>query len=58
MVGNGLSYQTFVEGLDGLIAIDTGVSVEEMEGGRRIHGPAMATGCDSGFGSEASLVGE
>ena len=30
MVGNGLSNQTFVEGPDGLIAIDTGESVEEM----------------------------
>lgn len=29
-VGNGLSNQTFVEGLDGLIVIDTGESVEEM----------------------------
>jgi len=31
MVGNGLSNQTFVEGPDGLIAIDTGESVEEMQ---------------------------
>ncbi|MBT3969962.1 MAG: MBL fold metallo-hydrolase [Actinobacteria bacterium] len=30
MVGNGLSNQTFVEGPEGLIAIDTGESVEEM----------------------------
>jgi len=30
LVGNGLSNQTFVEGPDGLIAIDTGESVEEM----------------------------
>ena len=35
MVGNGLSNQTFVEGPNGLIAIDTGESVEEMAGGRR-----------------------
>lgn len=31
MVGNGLSNQTFVEGPEGLIAIDTGESVEEMQ---------------------------
>jgi alkyl sulfatase BDS1-like metallo-beta-lactamase superfamily hydrolase len=30
MVGNGLSNQTFVEGPDGLIVIDTGESIEEM----------------------------
>jgi len=30
MVGNGLSNQTFVEGPDGLIVIDTGESVQEM----------------------------
>ena len=42
MVGNGLSHQTFVEGLDGLIAIDTGVSVEEMAADCRIHGSIMA----------------
>ncbi len=30
LVGNGLSNQAFVEGPDGLIAIDTGESVEEM----------------------------
>lgn len=30
LVGNGLSNQTFVEGPDGLIVIDTGESVEEM----------------------------
>ncbi len=30
LVGNGLSNQTFVEGPDGLIAIDTGECVEEM----------------------------
>jgi alkyl sulfatase BDS1-like metallo-beta-lactamase superfamily hydrolase len=30
VVGNGLSNQSFVEGPDGLIAIDTGESVEEM----------------------------
>ncbi len=30
LVGNGLSNQTFVEGPDGLIAIDTGESIEEM----------------------------
>lgn len=30
LVGNGLSNQTFVEGPEGLIAIDTGESVEEM----------------------------
>ena len=30
LVGNGLSNQTFVEGPDGIIAIDTGESVEEM----------------------------
>jgi alkyl sulfatase BDS1-like metallo-beta-lactamase superfamily hydrolase len=29
-VGNGLSNQTFVEGPDGIIAIDTGESIEEM----------------------------
>ena len=31
VVGNGLSNQTFVEGPEGLIVIDTGESVEEME---------------------------
>lgn len=31
MVGNGLSNQTFVRGPEGLIAIDTGESVEEMQ---------------------------
>ena len=31
LVGNGLSNQTFVEGPDGVIAIDTGECVEEME---------------------------
>jgi alkyl sulfatase BDS1-like metallo-beta-lactamase superfamily hydrolase len=31
MVGNGLSNQTFIEGPDGLIAIDTGECVEEMQ---------------------------
>ncbi|MEY2974776.1 MAG: hypothetical protein RIR49_1196 [Actinomycetota bacterium] len=30
LVGNGLSNQTFVEGPDGVVAIDTGESVEEM----------------------------
>jgi len=30
LVGNGLSNQTFVEGPDGIIAVDTGESVEEM----------------------------
>ena len=30
MVGNGLSNQTFVEGPDGLIVIDTGESIQEM----------------------------
>ena len=30
LVGNGLSNQTFVEGPEGIIAIDTGESVEEM----------------------------
>lgn len=30
MVGNGLSNQTFIEGPDGLIAIDTGESTQEM----------------------------
>ena len=30
LVGNGLSNQTFVEGPDGIIAIDTGESTEEM----------------------------
>ena len=30
MVGNGLSNQTFVEAPDGIIAIDTGESVQEM----------------------------
>ena len=34
-VGNGLSNQTFVEGPDGLIVIDTGESVEEMEAALR-----------------------
>ena len=29
-VGNGLSNQTFVEGPDGVIAIDTGENIEEM----------------------------
>ena len=31
MVGNGLSNQTFIEGPEGLIAIDTGESIEEMQ---------------------------
>lgn len=31
LVGNGLSNQTFVEGPDGLIVIDTGESIEEMQ---------------------------
>ena len=31
VVGNGLSNQTFVEGPDGLIVIDTGDSIEEMD---------------------------
>ncbi len=31
LVGNGLSNQTFVEGPDGIIAIDTGESIEEMD---------------------------
>jgi len=31
MVGNGLSNQSFVEGPEGLIVIDTGESIEEME---------------------------
>jgi alkyl sulfatase BDS1-like metallo-beta-lactamase superfamily hydrolase len=31
MVGNGLSNQTFIEGPDGLIAIDTGECIEEMQ---------------------------
>ncbi len=31
MVGNGLSNQTFVDAPDGVIAIDTGESIEEME---------------------------
>lgn len=35
LVGNGLSNQTFVEGPDGLIAIDTGESVEEMRAALR-----------------------
>ena len=30
LVGNGLSNQTFIEGPDGVIAIDTGESIEEM----------------------------
>ncbi|MFN8021101.1 MAG: alkyl sulfatase dimerization domain-containing protein [Acidimicrobiales bacterium] len=30
LIGNGLSNQTFVEGPDGIVAIDTGESVEEM----------------------------
>ncbi|MFV0308640.1 MAG: alkyl sulfatase dimerization domain-containing protein [Desertimonas sp.] len=30
VVGNGLSNQTFIEGPDGIIAVDTGESVEEM----------------------------
>ena len=30
LVGNGLSNQTFIEGPDGIIAIDTGESIEEM----------------------------
>ena len=29
-MGNGLSNQTFVEGPEGIIAIDTGESVQEM----------------------------
>lgn len=32
LVGNGLSNQTFVQGPEGIIAIDTGESVEEMRG--------------------------
>jgi len=35
LVGNGLSNQTFVEGPDGLIAIDTGESVQEMRAALR-----------------------
>jgi alkyl sulfatase BDS1-like metallo-beta-lactamase superfamily hydrolase len=35
LVGNGLSNQTFVKGPDGLIAIDTGESVEEMRAALR-----------------------
>ena len=31
MVGNGLSNQTFIEGPEGLICIDTGECVEEMQ---------------------------
>lgn len=31
MVGNGLSNQTFIEGPEGLIAIDTGECIEEMQ---------------------------
>lgn len=31
LVGNGLSNQTFVEGPEGIIAIDTGESIEEMD---------------------------
>ena len=30
MVGNGLSNQTFIEGPEGIIAIDTGESIQEM----------------------------
>lgn len=33
-VGNGLSNQTFIEGPEGIIAIDTGESVEEMRSAR------------------------
>lgn len=35
LVGNGLSNQTFVEGPEGIIAIDTGESVEEMRAALR-----------------------
>ena len=31
LVGNGLSNQTFIQGPDGIIAIDTGESIEEMQ---------------------------
>ena len=31
LVGNGLSNQTFIEGPDGIIAVDTGESVQEMQ---------------------------
>ena len=41
-VGNGLSNQTFIEGPAGIIAIDTGESIEEMRAALRelrIHTP-------------------
>ncbi len=41
-VGNGLSNQTFIEGPEGVIAIDTGESVEEMRAALR----QLATVCD------------
>ncbi len=47
LVGNGLSNQTFVEGPGGIIAIDTGESVEEMASALRelrlhTHAPVVA----------------
>ncbi|MEY4782089.1 MAG: hypothetical protein RIR41_24, partial [Pseudomonadota bacterium] len=42
LVGNGLSNQTFIEGPEGVIAIDTGESVEEMQAALR----QLATVCD------------
>ena len=41
-VGNGLSNQTFIEGPEGVIAIDTGESVEEMRAALK----QLATVCD------------
>lgn len=42
LVGNGLSNQTFIEGPEGVIAIDTGESVEEMQAALK----QLATVCD------------
>ena len=44
-VGNGLSNQTFVEGPDGLIVIDTGDSIEEMRWSlEQVRDPHRRTG--------------
>ena len=37
LVGNGLSNQTFIEGPEGVIAIDTGECVEEMASALRLE---------------------
>ena len=50
MVGNGLSNQTFVEGPEGLIVIDTGESNEEMQAALdavRVHTSAPIAASDA-----------